>query len=120
VADLNNDGRLDIVVSGNDEQALLLLNNTEAGNWLIIDAVGSQSNRDAIGALVHIVDDSGREQWQAVTTASSYLSASDKRAHFGLGSAERVQLLKIRWPSGRRQELKGISANQILTVREPE
>jgi hypothetical protein len=77
------------------------------------------SNRDGIGARIHIVGDSGLEQYGFVSTASSYLSASDKRVHFGLGSDRRLRQIEIRWPSGIVQALKDVAADQILTVKEP-
>jgi hypothetical protein len=62
---------------------------------------------------------SAAEQYGFVSTASSYLSASDKRLHFGLGSEKQVKLVEIRWPSGRVQKLDNVKINQVLTVREP-
>ncbi len=118
--DLNNDGFLDLVVNCNDRPALVLRNEGGNGNhWLLIQLTGTRSNRDGIGAEVRIVGESGLEQYAVVTTASSYLSASDKRVHFGLGKDSRVRLLEIRWPSGLVQKLEQIPADRVLTVREP-
>lgn len=118
--DLNNDGALDVVVQCNDEPALVLLNEV-AGiqSWLIVDTIGITSNRDGIGAAVRLVNQSGGEQYGFVSTASSYLSASDKRLHFGLGSEKKVKLLEIRWPSGIVQKLENLDVNQTVTAREP-
>jgi len=80
--------------------------------------VGHKSNRDAIGAEVSVVTASG-PQYATVSTAGSYLSASDKRVHFGLGQQSVVQRIEIRWPSGIRQTLKDVSADQILQIDEP-
>ncbi|MGH9632562.1 MAG: CRTAC1 family protein, partial [Bryobacteraceae bacterium] len=117
--DYDNDGFIDIIVSNNDGPALLLRNAASGGNWLIIELKGTISNRDAIGATVLAVDDDGRKQWQFVSTASSYLSASDSRVHFGLGKSRRLASLEVHWPSGRKQILKDVAANQVLRVTEP-
>lgn len=118
--DLNNDGFFDLVVNCNDRPALVLRNEGGNGNhWLLIQLTGTRSNRDGIGAEVRIVGESGLEQYAVVTTASSYLSASDKRVHFGLGKDSRVRLLEIRWPSGLVQKLEQIPADRVVTVREP-
>src|SRR5205823_7356324 len=100
----DNDGRLDAVVTTNDGPAYILRNETNPQNhWLMLKLVGHKSNRDAIGAEVKIVTAKG-QQFETVTTASSYLSSSDKRVHFGLGPEKVVETVKIRWPSGIRSE----------------
>ncbi len=119
IGDLDNDGRLDAVVTTNDGPAYVLRNETPSTNhWLLLKLVGHKSNRDAIGANVKLVTASG-EQFATVTTASSYLSSSDKRVHFGTGKESSVQSIEIRWPSGIVQTLKNISVDQILQVDEP-
>jgi enediyne biosynthesis protein E4 len=119
IGDLDNDGRLDAVVTTNDGPLYVLHNETVSSNhWLLLKLVGHKSNRDAIGAEIKVVTPSGL-QYQTVTTASSYLSSGDKRAHFGLGPATSAQTIEIRWPSGIRQTLKDVAANQILQVDEP-
>ena len=80
---------------------------------------GHRSNRDAIGAEVKVVTARG-VQMATVTTASSYLSSSDKRVHFGLGPESSVQKVEIRWPSGILQTLSDVKADQILEVDEPQ
>src|ERR1039458_152119 len=91
---------------------------TAENHWLTLKLVGHKSNRDAIGAVVKLVTSQG-QQYATVTTASSYLSSSDKRVHFGLGPAVTAQTLEILWPSGIRQVLKDVHAGQILQVDEP-
>ncbi len=119
--DLNDDGLLDIVVSCNNGPALLLRNASQTENhWLLVNTVGTRSNRDGIGAVLRLVSGSGREQRAFVSTAGSYLSSNDKRVHFGLGSERTIRLLEITWPSGEVQRLEDVQPNQILTVREPE
>ena len=118
--DLNNDGRPDIVVSVLDGPALVLRNASPPENyWLLVNTVGTRSNREGIGAALRLVSGSGREQRAFVSTAGSYMSSNDKRVHFGLGSERTIRLLEIRWPSGVVQRLEGVQPNQILTVREP-
>ena len=119
IGDLDNDGRLDAVVTTNDGPAYVLHNETVSGNhWLLLRLVGHKSNRDAIGASVKLVTASG-QQFATVTTAGSYLSSSDKRVHFGLGKENGAESLEIRWPSGIVQTLKNIPADQILQIDEP-
>jgi hypothetical protein len=118
--DIDNDGRLDAVVTTNDGAPHVLHNATQNQNhWLTLELVGHRSNRDAIGAEVKLVTAKG-SQWAIVTTAGSYLSSSDKRVHFGLGSESVAQNIEIRWPSGIRQTLKGIRSDQILKIEEPQ
>ncbi|MGI8961473.1 MAG: CRTAC1 family protein [Bryobacteraceae bacterium] len=117
--DFDNDGAMDVAVSTNDGTPLLLRNNGSKNHWMLINTVGTSSNRDGIGARIRIVGDSGLEQYGFVSTASSYLSASDKRVHFGLGNDGRVRRIEIRWPSGAMQTLNDVAADQILTVKEP-
>jgi enediyne biosynthesis protein E4 len=79
--------------------------------------VGVKSNRDGIGAQLEITTDAGK-QYATVTAASSYESSSDQRVHFGLGNAESVNLIQIRWPSGTIPTLNHVKADQFLTVTE--
>jgi len=117
--DLDNDGSVDAVVNTNEGPAYVLHNETPTENhWILLKLAGHQSNRDGIGAEVKAVTASGA-QFATVTTTSSYLSASDKRVHFGLGKNEVVQQIQVRWPSGVVQTLKDVRANQILQIDEP-
>ena len=119
IGDLDNDGRLDAVVTLNDGPAHILHNETQAGNnWLILKLVGRKSNRDAIGAEVRAETSAGL-QLITVTTACSYLSSSDKRVHIGLGKDTAAASIDIRWPSGLTQTLKDVRANHILQIDEP-
>jgi hypothetical protein len=121
LGDIDNDGRVDAVVTSNDGSFYVLHNSMENQNhWLTLELVGHKSNRDAIGAEVRLVNEKGSpSQMATVTTAGSYLSSSDKRVHFGLGSETTVASIEIRWPSGIRQTIKNIPADQILKVDEP-
>jgi enediyne biosynthesis protein E4 len=119
LGDLDNDGRVDAVVTTNDGGLHILHNSAENRNhWLTLELIGHKSNRDAIGAAVKLVGAQG-SQMATVSTAGSYLSSSDKRVHFGLGLETTVAAIEIRWPSGIRQTLKNIPADQILKVDEP-
>ena len=117
--DFNNDGFLDIAVNVNDGPALLLKNGGNRNHWIRIQTMGAGSNRDGIGSQIRITDESGAEQYGVVTTASSYLSASDRRVHFGLGASRRVKLIEIRWPAGAVQRIDNVEADRTLTLREP-
>ena len=117
--DLDNDGRMDVVVTALDGPLELWRNVSPArSHWLLVNAVGATSNRDGIGARVKIVTASGLRYGQ-VKTAVGYGGASDRRVHFGLGADASVRELTIAWPSGKVQTLKNVAADQVLTVREP-
>ena len=119
IGDLDNDGRLDAVVTTNDGAPYVLRNETPGGNhWLLPKLVGHKSNRDAIGAEVKLVTKNSA-QYATESTASSYQSSSDKRVHFELGKETQAANIEIRWPSGTRQTLKDVKAEQILVIDEP-
>jgi hypothetical protein len=119
VGDIDNDGRVDVVITENGGPAHVLMNRTKTSNhWIGFKLVGHKSNRDGIGAVIR-VDTSQGSQWYTVTTTSSYLSSGDVRAHFGLGPDARVAGVEIRWPSGIIQTLKNVSGGQYLRVDEP-
>jgi enediyne biosynthesis protein E4 len=119
IGDLDNDGRIDVVVTTNDGPVHILRNDTPTSNhWLTLKLVGHKSSRDAIGAEVKLTTASG-SQFATVTTAGSYLSSSDKRLHFGLGPQPFAQRIEIRWPSGILQSLNNIKADQIVQIDEP-
>jgi len=118
VGDLDNDGRLDVVVTSIDGPAWVLRNETQTRNhWITLKLEGVQSNRDGIGAQVKISTSAG-DQYATVTTASSYQSSSDRRMHFGLGPASSISRIEIRWPSGIKQVLSDVKADQILSITE--
>jgi hypothetical protein len=117
--DLNNDGKIDIVVSAIGSTAELLYNTSPAHNhWLLVQTIGTKSNRDGIGTQIKVTGKSGLVQYNQVTTAGSYASSSDKRVHFGLGSDSLVKEIELRWPSGTRQVLHNVKTDQILKVTE--
>ena len=119
IGDLDNDGRVDAVVTTNDGPAFLLHNETPSQNhWLLLNLVGHKSNRDAIGTAVTLTTNA-TTQYATVSTAGSYQSSSDKRVHFGLGKETVVSRIGIRWPSGIIQVLKDVKADQLLRIDEP-
>jgi hypothetical protein len=118
--DLDNDGRIDMVVSVLNGPAELFHNVSETGNhWILLKLVGTRSNRMAIGAQIKLTTTDGAMQWNEVTTAVGYASSSDPRVHFGLGNNTAVKEIEIRWPSGIRQVLRDQPVDQILKIEEP-
>ncbi|HZT38237.1 MAG TPA: CRTAC1 family protein [Bryobacteraceae bacterium] len=118
-ADFDRDGRIDIVISRIGERPVVLRNVMGAGNhWIALQLAGSRSNRDAIGARVHLVSASG-EQWNQATRAVGYASSSVPTVHFGLGNDAEAQRIEIDWPSGVKQRLEHVRADRYLAVREP-
>jgi hypothetical protein len=119
IGDINNDGKMDLVVTTNDGPAYVLRNDTPGLNhWILLNLVGHTSNRDGIGAVVKLTTSVGG-QYRTVSSGSSYLSASDKRVHFGMGADSVAEKIEIVWPSGIVQTLRDVRANQILRVDEP-
>jgi hypothetical protein len=117
--DLNNDGKLDIVVSViNGPPQILMNRSTSPNHWIILKLIGTKSNRDGIGTRVKMTTERG-SQFNAATTAVGYNSSSDKRVHFGLGDAATIDKIELAWPSGIRQELTNVKSDQVLTVTEP-
>ena len=105
----------------NNEPPVILENQRVGGDhWIAIDTVGTSSNRDGIGTTIKLVMASGATQYAMVTTGGSYLSSSDKRVHFGLGSDTTVKVIELKWPSGKVQRLANVTADRLVRVREPE
>ena len=116
--DFDNDGDIDVLVINVNSRPSLYRN--DGGNskaWIGFHLIGTSSNRDAIGARVEI-EAGGRTQVGEVRSGGSYLSHNDMRIHFGLGSAQRVDRVRIRWPNGKTETLGGMNAGQYVTVRE--
>jgi enediyne biosynthesis protein E4 len=119
--DFDNDGDLDLVIIANDGPARLLRNdNGNQNDVLRVKTVGTRSNRDGIGAKVTVKNNKGVRQTQMVKSGSSYLSQSEMPLTFGLGKPEegRTVTIEIAWPSGKKDSLTGIAANQFITVQE--
>ena len=116
--DLNNDGKMDIVTSVLNGSPEILVNRSENRNhWILFKLIGVKSNRDGLGTKIKITTSQG-SQFNHATTAVGYNSSSDKRVHFGLGSAAVIDKVELTWPSGVRQVLTNVKADQVLTVTE--
>jgi hypothetical protein len=116
--DIDNDGDLDLLVTNNGQTADLLRNEGASRiNALLVRLVGTGMNREAIGARVRVTTGSVTQR-RDVLAGSSYLSQNDLRVHFGLGAATAADALEVRWPSGKTETLRGVSAGQIVTIEE--
>jgi hypothetical protein len=118
--DYDRDGDLDVFVANNAAEPLLLRNDSVTRNhWLRVDVRGTTSNRDAIGARVHVTT-GDVVQLQEIGGNSHYLGHSERIAHFGLGLADRVDQVRVVWPaSGEQVVLDDVGADQVLVVVEP-
>jgi hypothetical protein len=116
--DYDNDGRIDLLLVDSEGAPLLLHNEVRnADHWLGVRLIGDGSNRDGYGAVV-TVQAGGRTQTRRCHADGSYMSSSDSRVHFGLGSASAVEDLTIRWPSGKVDRIPGPPVDRYLTIRE--
>ena len=124
--DFDNDGDIDVVVNTvNDFPQLLRCDMRSGNNWIKVRTIGTKSNRSGIGARLRCVtkpagESKPHEQIDEVRSGGSYFSQSDLRVHFGLGKAEKVELLEVRWPNGAVEALKNVPANQLVFVKEGE
>jgi hypothetical protein len=119
-ADFNNDGRMDVVVTNQNSLPELFINRSPgAHHWLLVRLIGTRSNRDGLGATLKATPSGQPPIYNHATTSMGLSASGDPRVHFGLGTADRLDSLEIRWPSGIRQKLMGVKADQILVVREP-
>lgn len=118
LGDYDNDGDLDAVINNLDGPPTLLRNDGGNGNnWLMVSLKGNGGNRSAIGARL-VARAGGRRLTREIRSGASYLSQNDLRVHFGIGTAEKIDELEIRWPSGEVRKLTDVEANQILVVEE--
>ena len=118
-ADLDNDGFVDIVVANNGDPPLILRNSGSGGHFLNFKLIGTRSNRDGMGARIHLVA-GGISQIREIAGGGSYLSQSDLRANFGLGSESTAKLVEITWPSGRKQSFRDVAGDNFYVAREGE
>jgi hypothetical protein len=119
--DIDNDGRVDAVVTVLNGRARYFHNITRNSNhWIELKLAGTKSNRMGLGAQVRITGEDGRKQWNQATTAVGYGCSSDPRVHFGMGAAKIASEIEIRWPSGIRQRLRNVAADRVVTIEEKE
>ena len=116
--DYDNDGDLDLVVTTNNGPARLLRNDGGPGRMVRVATVGTQSNRDGIGAKVRVTVEGGPARWAMIKTGSSYLSQSELPQTFGLGQASRVTGIEVTWPTGKTEKLPAVPANHAVTIQE--
>ncbi|MGI9106359.1 MAG: CRTAC1 family protein [Pyrinomonadaceae bacterium] len=116
--DFDNDGDTDVLIMNmNDAPTLLRNDNRQTHNWLTVKLAGTKSNRSAIGSRVRVIA-AAHTQTQELTGQSSYYSHNDARLHFGLGAANKIDRIEVRWPTGAIELFTGISVNQFATLKE--
>lgn len=118
LADLDRDGDLDVVVNDVGAGASVFRNGEATGHGVLIELRGTESNSRGIGAIVEF-ETAGDIQVRQLAPTRGYMSANEPLLHFGLGDAERIGVLRIRWPSGRTSTVLGLAAGQLHTVYEP-
>ncbi len=124
--DFDNDGDIDVVVNTvNDYPQLLRCDSTLTNNWIKVRTIGTKSNRSGIGARLVCTaqlpgESKPHRQIDEVRSGGGYFSQNDLRVHFGLGKAEKVDVLEIHWPSGQVDTMKDVKANQVIYVKEGE
>jgi enediyne biosynthesis protein E4 len=117
--DLDNDGRVDLVVTALGGPVSVLRNITATHNhWILFKLAGTKSNRMGIGAQICITTDDGRKLYDEVTTSTGYAASSDPRVHFGLGGSRVIREVEIRWPSGTRQLLHNVAVDRQVVITE--
>jgi len=120
VGDLDNDGRMDVVVSVLNGPAKLFHNIINTRNhWILLQLRGTKSNRMGIGAQIKLTTPDGMQQFNQVTTSVGYASSSDNRVHFGLGASPIAKQIDITWPSGIRQTLHNVPGDRVVAIQEP-
>ena len=117
--DVDNDGRVDAVVTVLNGKSRYFRNVSLNGNhWILLRLAGVKSNRMGLGARISITSEDGTKQYNRATTSTGYACSSDPRVHFGLGGSKLVKEIEITWSSGVRQTLRNVPADQILTIKE--
>ena len=118
--DLDNDGRMDLVITVLNGQVRIFHNTTQTSNhWLLLKLTGTKSNRMGLGARIRVTAADGSVQYNHATTSTGYASSSDPRVHFGLGASSSAKEIQIIWPSGIKQVLRDVAADRIVPITEP-
>jgi enediyne biosynthesis protein E4 len=114
-ADLNNDGRLDVVTTSLGDRAEIWENRSPGGSsWIVLKLIGTRSNRDGIGARVRLHGQTG-----LMTTAAGYASSTHAGMHFGVGRLKEIGRVEVVWPSGAVQTVERVEANRVRKITEP-
>ncbi len=118
--DLDNDGRIDLVVNVLNGRAKVFHNTTRNDHhWALLKLTGHKSNRMGIGAQIRLTAENGSIQYNHVTTSTGYASSSDPRVHFGLGASRVAKEIQIQWPSGIKQLLRDVDVDRVIAITEP-
>ena len=116
--DLNNDGKIDIVMLNARARPTLMINETATTNhWVLLKLTGTRSNRSAVGAVASVTA-GGRTQVDEVRAGRGYQSAEDLRLHFGLGSATVIDHIEVRWPSGATNVWTNMASDRVIRLKE--
>jgi hypothetical protein len=119
IGDLDNDGRIDVVINDLDGTPQVLHNELPGtGNWLRVKLTGKGTNTNGIGALI-VVKVGNVTLRRLVQSGTSYISQDDMRQHFGLGSATKVDSIEVRWPDATTSKHAGVDANQQIEIKQP-
>jgi len=117
--DIDNDGDTDVLISNNNGRARLFLNQVGNRNiWTGLRLIGRKRASDMLGARIEIVTAKGRRLWRRVRSDGGYLSSQDPRVLVGLGSSDRVDIVRVRWPSGKTEEWRNPPVNRYITLLE--
>lgn len=119
IGDLDNDGGIDVVINDLDGAPQVLHNElAPRGSWVIVRVKGAAPNTDAIGAVITVTAGAVRQR-AVVQSGASYISQNDMRQHFGLGAAQTIDAIEVKWPDGSRTTRDRIPANQVVTIQKP-
>ena len=119
IGDLDNDGGIDVVINDLDGAPQVLRNElAPRGSWVIVRVKGAAPNTDAIGAVITVTAGAVRQR-AVVQSGASYISQNDMRQHFGLGAAQTIDAIEVKWPDGSRTTRDRIPANQVVTIQKP-
>jgi hypothetical protein len=117
--DLDNDGRIDAIVTVLNGSLQYFHNISKSSNhWITLSLVGKKSNRMGFGAQVRIAGEDGKVQYNEATTAVGYACSSDSRVHFGVGGSRVIREIEVTWPGGARQLVRDVPADQIVKIEE--